>query len=424
MCIRDRTNEEKREFLKAVSEYKKFGESIYRSGNLGEVYESIKNIVETAHKVTLEETGDWFDKVTVNRHMKSMNESFKVFTNTIKEVNTLQQRLESCYDEMGEVLGKYYEIKEGNEFGAERAKAIAKGEDEFEVGGKKFPVTDVDAEDKENAKKFAKESVNESKYTVINPKNGNVMGAGLKDQAAKLSKKMGGEKKGYYVIPVSNAKKARRALEKYNFDLKNQKLHSMLGDLYYESADVSVNEGKHDAMLDKVADIVKGAKDLMGVGKELKKAGIKYDFSTGMMPMYKLDKYPIAILNKRYVDKGDREVGDIAIGLLESLSEEAHNKATLDTTARRMFGKSYSRLTMDQAARVKAALREVMEDGDSMKLMDIMNEGASSEEKRIVMLAVRKIAKYRNVDIRTAAGDVYRAAMELERDIEKGRVKK
>jgi len=418
------TNEEKREFHKAVSEYKKFGESIYRSGNLGEVYESIKNIVETAHKVTLEETGDWFDKVTVNRHMKSMNESFKVSTNTIKEVNTLQQRLESCYDEMGEVLGKYYEIKEGNEFGAERAKAIAKGEDEFEVGGKKFPVKDVDKEDKENAKKFAKESVNESKYTVINPKNGNVMGAGLKDQAAKLSKKMGGEKKGYYVIPVSNAKKARRALEKYNFDLKNQKLHSMLGDLYYESADVSVNEGKHDAMLDKVADIVKGAKDLMGVGKELKKAGIKYDFSTGMMPMYKLDKYPIAILNKRYVDKGDREVGDIAIGLLESLSEEAHNKATLDTTARRMFGKSYSRLTMDQAARVKAALREVMEEGDSMKLMDIMNEGASSEEKRIVMLAVRKIAKYRNVDIRTAAGDVYRAAMELERDIEKGRVKK
>jgi hypothetical protein len=418
------TNEEKREFLKAVSEYKKFGESIYRSGNLGEVYESIKNIVETAHKVTLEETGDWFDKVTVNRHMKSMNESFKVFTNTIKEVNTLQQRLESCYDEMGEVLGKYYEIKEGNEFGAERAKAIAKGEDEFEVDGKKYPVTDVDKEDKENAKDFAKESVNESKYTVINPKNGNVMGAGLKDQAAKLSKKMGGEKKGYYVIPVSNAKKARRALEKYNFDLKNQKLHSMLGDLYYESVDVSVNEGKHDAMLDKVADIVKGAKDLMGVGKELKKAGIKYDFSTGMMPMYKLDKYPIAILNKRYVDKGDREVGDIAIGLLESLSEEAHSKATLDTTARRMFGKSYSRLTMDQAARVKAALREIMEEGDSMKLMDIMNEGASTEEKRIVMMAVRKIAKYRNVDIKIAAGDVMRAAKELERDIEKGRVKK
>src|SRR5210317_1004077 len=152
------TNEEKRAFLEAVSQYKRFGESIYRSGNLAEVYESIKGIVETAQKVTLEETGDWFDKVTVNRHMKSMNESFKVFSNTIKEVNTLQQRLESAYDEMGEVLGKYYEIKEGNEFGAERAKAIAKGQDEFEVGGKKFKVTNVDKEDKEDAKEFANEA--------------------------------------------------------------------------------------------------------------------------------------------------------------------------------------------------------------------------------------------------------------------------
>tara|TARA_R110000737_G_scaffold148944_1_gene178401 strand:+ start:2559 stop:3446 length:888 start_codon:yes stop_codon:yes gene_type:complete len=153
------TNAEKREFLKGVSEYKKFGESIYRTGDLTEVYESIKGIVETAHKVTLQETGDWFDKVTVGRHMKSMNESFKVFSSTITEVNSLQQRLESCYDEMGEVLGKYYEIKEGNEFGAERANAIAKGDDEFEVDGKKFPVTDVDKEDKENAEEFKDESV-------------------------------------------------------------------------------------------------------------------------------------------------------------------------------------------------------------------------------------------------------------------------
>jgi hypothetical protein len=91
--------------------------------------------------------------------MKSMNESFKVFSNTIKEVSTLQQRLESSYDEIGEVLGKYYEIKEGNEFGAERAKAIAAGKDSFEVDGKSFKVTGVDAEDKKNAEEFANESM-------------------------------------------------------------------------------------------------------------------------------------------------------------------------------------------------------------------------------------------------------------------------
>lgn len=411
------TNEEKREFLKAVSEYKKFGESIYRSGNLAEVYESIKGIVETAHKVTLEETGDWFDKVTVNRHMKSMNESFKVFSNTIKEVNTLQQRLESCYDEMGEVLGKYYEIKEGNEFGAERAKAIAKGDDEFEVDGKKFPVTDVDAEDKENAKDFAKESVNEgkhdamldkladivkgaksfmdigkelkkngikysfgtnmipmyiidkpakiailnnkyadgaervvgdtaiglmesiqesineSKYTVVNPKNGNVMGQGMKDQAAKLAKKMGGEKAGYFVIPVKNALKARRALEKFNFDVKNPKLKDIMSDLYFEQVEQSVNEGSTMKL----------------------KSLLNESFGFGELPSSKLIK-------------------------------------------------------------MKKSLEEIQSD-------ESVNEGYSTEEKRIVLMAVRKIAKYMNVDMKTAMTYVLGAGQELERDIEKGKVK-
>ena len=42
----------------------------------------------------------------------------------------------------------------------------------------------------------------------------------------------------------------------------------------------------------------------------------------------------------------------------ESVNEA--DKATLDTVSRRMFGKSYSRLTMDQAARVKASLKEGM----------------------------------------------------------------
>ena len=153
------TKEEKRAFVEAVAAYRQLGEMISHKGNISEIHDSIKGIVENANNLTLKETGDWFDRVTVQRHMKSMNESFKVFSNTIKEVSTLQQRLESSYDEIGEVLGKYYEIKEGNEFGAERAKAIANGDDSFEVDGKSYKVTGVDAEDKKNADEFANESM-------------------------------------------------------------------------------------------------------------------------------------------------------------------------------------------------------------------------------------------------------------------------
>ena len=61
------TNEEKRAFIEAVASYRKIGEAIYHNGNLMEAYQNIKKIVETAHKLTLQETGDWFDKVTVSQ---------------------------------------------------------------------------------------------------------------------------------------------------------------------------------------------------------------------------------------------------------------------------------------------------------------------------------------------------------------------
>ena len=48
-----------------------------------------------------------------------------------------------------------------------------------------------------------------------------------------------------------------------------------------------------------------------------------------------------------------------------------------------------------------------------------VNEGASTEEKKIVMMAIKKIAKYRNVPLDVAVVDVIRAANELERTIKK-----
>ena len=126
------TTEQKHAFLEAVKAYKSFGETVYRNEGLSEVYESIRGLVETAGKNMVKETEGSFDGITVSRHVKRMNESFKIFEKTLREVATLQQRLESSYDEIGETLGKYYEInetddseiEEGNEFGAARTKDI------------------------------------------------------------------------------------------------------------------------------------------------------------------------------------------------------------------------------------------------------------------------------------------------------------
>jgi len=106
------TKEDRSAFLEAVSNFHKLGEMVYSKGGLQEVTKTLQSVVEQAEKVTLSETEHWFDNVTTSRHMKQMNEAFKVFEKTSGEMNGLQQRLESAYEDMGTVLNRYYKIGE------------------------------------------------------------------------------------------------------------------------------------------------------------------------------------------------------------------------------------------------------------------------------------------------------------------------
>lgn len=108
------TDEIKQKFLEAVKSFNKYGESIYREANLKEAMEEICEIGKLAEKIALSETDDWFDSVSVQRDVKSLNEDVKLFEKTCNEVNQLQQRLESCFESIGQRLGKYFEIQ-GNE---------------------------------------------------------------------------------------------------------------------------------------------------------------------------------------------------------------------------------------------------------------------------------------------------------------------
>ena len=337
--------------------------------------------------------------------------------------------------------------------GAERAKAIAKGQDEFEVGGKKFKVTNVDKEDKENAKEFANEAY--------------VKSMGFKA----VSERIDGLTKSLDPNGILCKKISQRAdivkPECKQMKKRIDEIEQIWGEVEYtiETSNESVvNEGKHDAILDKLADIVKGAKSFMDIGKELKSNGIKYSFGTNMIPMYIIDKpVKIAILNNKYADGAERVVGDTAIGLMESIKEEKSMKLTdilsenkysiidpkgnqkgvgpkdaANKMQKKLGGskKGYFVVPAKSALKARRAMEKYKFDFKNPKLQDMMsdlyfegveesvNEGASSEEKRIVMLAVRKIAKYRNVPIDQSVVDVIRAAEELDRDIQKGKVKK
>lgn len=108
------TPEEKQQYLESISKFNEYGKSIYRTQDMTEAYKNIKKIVEFASQNIVDESGDWFDKVTLSRHSKKMQESLKIFEKTATEMNQLQQRLEAVYEEIGQTLGRYYKINDGS----------------------------------------------------------------------------------------------------------------------------------------------------------------------------------------------------------------------------------------------------------------------------------------------------------------------
>jgi hypothetical protein len=105
------TAEEKQQYIEAISHFNEYGKSVYRQANLEQTIKHIKKLVEFASKNIVDESGDWFDKVTLTRHSKKMQESLKLFEKTATEMTQLQQRLEAVYEELGQTLGRYYKIK-------------------------------------------------------------------------------------------------------------------------------------------------------------------------------------------------------------------------------------------------------------------------------------------------------------------------
>jgi methyl-accepting chemotaxis protein len=104
------SKEEKAEFVAKVKRFSEMSDSVYGRGDLQELTERVKDIVNKAEQIA-SESGDWFDNVTIKRHMKTLNDSYKVFESTAKEMNQLQQRLSAAYEDIASGLSKYFEVK-------------------------------------------------------------------------------------------------------------------------------------------------------------------------------------------------------------------------------------------------------------------------------------------------------------------------
>jgi hypothetical protein len=92
--------EVKKHFLEIISTYNTFQDQMKRQSDMTEV----------AKEMTLRESGDWFDNVTVKRNMQELDKMGKSFDKFASEAKAMDERLHSLYEDMGHILNRYYEI--------------------------------------------------------------------------------------------------------------------------------------------------------------------------------------------------------------------------------------------------------------------------------------------------------------------------
>ena len=155
-----------KEVQEAIREFSSYSKVLQKEENLQKIAERLSKIATNAKSYTVSETEDWFDKVTVNRNMKELTNLSKQFGKIAQESNSLQQRLGGLYEDMGHILGRYYEIEDnGDSQEDEKIKAgleepkghdIEEGDYEafFQKAMKKFGIKSPAELDDDKKKKF------------------------------------------------------------------------------------------------------------------------------------------------------------------------------------------------------------------------------------------------------------------------------
>ena len=103
---------QKKTFLEAMQKFNEYGKHIYRESELKSIIENMETLMSGASNFIIDESDDWFDSVTIKRDSKDINNTAQAFTKTAREMIGMQHRLESLYEDLGNKLGRYYDLGE------------------------------------------------------------------------------------------------------------------------------------------------------------------------------------------------------------------------------------------------------------------------------------------------------------------------
>ena len=116
----------------AVRNYSRIGKQLRVNSNIMEAAKQLAEMADNAQNHVLSETSDWFDGVSVKRNMKELKGLTGQFKKTAVEANATNQRLSALYEDMGNILNRYYDIDEDIE---EALDPVGKEDDDVDNDG-------------------------------------------------------------------------------------------------------------------------------------------------------------------------------------------------------------------------------------------------------------------------------------------------
>jgi hypothetical protein len=102
------TREEKQHFVQEVANFSALGDSVYGKGDIEEIVERVKNIVDRADRIMTESEGT--DLVGMKKVNKRMFEDYRDFEQSARELKEAQQRMAMCYENIGQHLSRYFDV--------------------------------------------------------------------------------------------------------------------------------------------------------------------------------------------------------------------------------------------------------------------------------------------------------------------------
>jgi uncharacterized protein Yka (UPF0111/DUF47 family) len=109
--VKTLTKEEKKALYELVSNYNEYGKVLYEYHQLMKVAENINKITEYAETYALNECGDWMQENTAIRHFKELKKMSEAFKKNAAKCQQQNNEMVSLYEDMGNILEKYFEIK-------------------------------------------------------------------------------------------------------------------------------------------------------------------------------------------------------------------------------------------------------------------------------------------------------------------------